>query len=238
MRVFCVVEKSITFLTVFERRRINRRRRRRRRGFLATRGAETVLQRETNLLKTPGDDELGVVVELWRCVRRAGAAFRMRAARRCRRVAARRCRRVRGSTARRRPEGQLRQRSSARRLRRSPAIGGLRANLAGSWRPRAEGCDRRAAGDRGPARLRRACGRRAVAPLEWGLSETPRPGIQILEEALRQGLDGLGPRALHVGHAWLVLWLIPFALLSRPLSSRALGCSQGFLLQHDVLRPR
>ncbi len=64
MRVFCVVEKSITFLTVFERRRINRRRRRRRRGFLATRGAETVLQRETNLLKTPGDDELGVVVEL------------------------------------------------------------------------------------------------------------------------------------------------------------------------------
>ena len=63
--VFCVVEKSITFLTVFERRRINRRRRRRRRrGFLATRGAETVLQRETNLLKTPGDDELGVVVEL------------------------------------------------------------------------------------------------------------------------------------------------------------------------------
>ncbi len=63
MRVFCVVEKSITFLTVFERRRINRRRRRRR-GFLATRGAETVLQRETNLLKTPGDDELGVVVEL------------------------------------------------------------------------------------------------------------------------------------------------------------------------------
>ena len=63
MRVFCVVEKSITFLTVFERRRINRRRRRRRRGFLATRGAETVLQRETNLLKTPGDDELGVVVE-------------------------------------------------------------------------------------------------------------------------------------------------------------------------------
>ena len=62
MRVFCVVEKSITFLTVFERR-INRRRRRRR-GFLATRGAETVLQRETNLLKTPGDDELGVVVEL------------------------------------------------------------------------------------------------------------------------------------------------------------------------------
>jgi len=64
VRVFCVVEKSITFLTVFERRRINRRRRRRRRGFLATRGAETVLQRETNLLKTPGDDELGVVVEL------------------------------------------------------------------------------------------------------------------------------------------------------------------------------
>ena len=66
MRVFCVVEKSITFLTVFVRRRINRRRRRRRRrrGFLATRGAETVLQRETNLLKTPGDDELGVVVEL------------------------------------------------------------------------------------------------------------------------------------------------------------------------------
>ena len=65
MRVFCVVEKSITFLTVFERRRINRRRRRRRRrGFLATRGAETLLQRETNLLKTPGDDELGVVVEL------------------------------------------------------------------------------------------------------------------------------------------------------------------------------
>ena len=64
MRVFCVVEKSITFLTVFERGRINRRRRRRRRGFLATRGAETVLQRETNLLKTPGDDELGVVVEL------------------------------------------------------------------------------------------------------------------------------------------------------------------------------
>ena len=67
MRVFCVVEKSITFLTVFERRRIinrRRRRRRRRRGFLATRGAETVLQRETNLLKTPGDDELGVVVEL------------------------------------------------------------------------------------------------------------------------------------------------------------------------------
>ena len=65
MRVFCVVEKSITFLTVFERRRINRRRRRRRRrGFLATRGAETVLQRETNLLKTPGDDELGAVVEL------------------------------------------------------------------------------------------------------------------------------------------------------------------------------
>ena len=65
MRVFCVVEKSITFLTVFERRRINRRRRRRRRrGFLATRGAETVLQRETYLLKTPGDDELGVVVEL------------------------------------------------------------------------------------------------------------------------------------------------------------------------------
>ena len=63
MRVFYVVEKSITFLTVFERRRINRRRRRRR-GFLATRGAETVLQRETNLLKTPGDDELGVVVEL------------------------------------------------------------------------------------------------------------------------------------------------------------------------------
>ena len=63
MRVFCVVEKSITFLTVFERRRINRRRRRRR-GFLATQGAETVLQRETNLLKTPGDDELGVVVEL------------------------------------------------------------------------------------------------------------------------------------------------------------------------------
>ena len=66
-KVFCVVEKSITFLTmVFERRRINRRRRRRRRrrGFLATRGAETVLQRETNLLKTPGDDELGVVVEL------------------------------------------------------------------------------------------------------------------------------------------------------------------------------
>ena len=63
MRVFCVVEKSITFLTVFVRRRINRRRRRRR-GFLATRGAETVLQRETNLLKTPGDDELGVVVEL------------------------------------------------------------------------------------------------------------------------------------------------------------------------------
>ena len=63
VRVFCVVEKSITFLTVFERRRINRRRRRRR-GFLATRGAETVLQRETNLLKTPGDDELGVVVEL------------------------------------------------------------------------------------------------------------------------------------------------------------------------------
>ena len=68
MRVFCVVEKSSTFLTkVFERRRIinrRRRRRRRRRGFLATRGAETVLQRETNLLKTPGDDELGVVVEL------------------------------------------------------------------------------------------------------------------------------------------------------------------------------
>ena len=63
MRVFCVVEKSITFLTVFVKRRINRRRRRRR-GFLATRGAETVLQRETNLLKTPGDDELGVVVEL------------------------------------------------------------------------------------------------------------------------------------------------------------------------------
>ena len=66
-KVFCVVEKSITFLTkVFERRRIinRRRRRRRRRGFLATRGAETVLQRETNLLKTPGDDELGVVVEL------------------------------------------------------------------------------------------------------------------------------------------------------------------------------
>lgn len=65
-KVFCVVEKSSTFLTkVFERRRINRRRRRRRRrGFLATRGAETVLQRETNLLKTPGDDELGVVVEL------------------------------------------------------------------------------------------------------------------------------------------------------------------------------
>ena len=67
--VFCVVEKSSTFLTkVFERRRIinrrRRRRRRRRRGFLATRGAETVLQRETNLLKTPGDDELGVVVEL------------------------------------------------------------------------------------------------------------------------------------------------------------------------------
>lgn len=62
MRVFCVVEKSITFLTVFVRRRINQRRRRR--GFLATRGAETVLQRETNLLKTPGDDELGVVVEL------------------------------------------------------------------------------------------------------------------------------------------------------------------------------
>ena len=63
-KVFCVVEKSSTFLTkVFERRRINRRRRRRR-GFLATRGAETVLQRETNLLKTPGDDELGVVVEL------------------------------------------------------------------------------------------------------------------------------------------------------------------------------
>jgi len=67
-KVFCVVEKSSTFLTkVFERRRIinrRRRRRRRRRGFLATRGAETVLQRETNLLKTPGDDELGVVVEL------------------------------------------------------------------------------------------------------------------------------------------------------------------------------
>mgnify|MGYP004235610293 CR=1 FL=1 len=57
------------FLTVFPRRRrrrsIHRRRRRRRqRGFLATRGAETVLQRETYLLKTPGDDELGVVVEL------------------------------------------------------------------------------------------------------------------------------------------------------------------------------
>ena len=173
------------------------------------------------------------MVELWRRVRRAGAAFRMRAARRCRRVAARRCRRVRSAPARRRPEG-----SSARRLRRSPAIGGLRANLSGSWRPRAEGCDPRAAGERGPARLRRACWRRAVAPLEWGLSETPRPGMQILEEALRQGLDGLGPRALHVGHAWLVLWLIPFALLSRPLSSRALGCSQGFLLQHDVLRPR
>ena len=67
-KVFCVVEKSSTFLTkVFERRRIinrRRRRRRRRRGFLATRGAETVLQRETYLLKTPGDDELGVVVEL------------------------------------------------------------------------------------------------------------------------------------------------------------------------------
>ena len=45
-------------------RRRRRRRRRQRRGFLATRGAETVLQRETYLLKTPGDDELGVVVEL------------------------------------------------------------------------------------------------------------------------------------------------------------------------------
>ena len=44
--------------------RRRRRRRRQRRGFLATRGAETVLQRETYLLKTPGDDELGVVVEL------------------------------------------------------------------------------------------------------------------------------------------------------------------------------
>ena len=78
-----------------------------------------------------------------------------------------------------------------------------------------------------------------MAPLEWGLSETPRPGMQILEEALRQGLDGLGPRALHVGHAWLVLWLILFVLLlRRPLSSRALGCNQAFLLQHDVLRPR
>ena len=64
-KVFCVVEKSITFLTKAFERSINRRiRRRRRRGFLATRGAETVLQRETNLLKTPGDDELGVVVEL------------------------------------------------------------------------------------------------------------------------------------------------------------------------------
>ena len=65
-KVFCVVEKSITFLTKVFERSINRRRRRRRRrrGFLATRGAETVLQRETNLLKTPGDDELGVVVEL------------------------------------------------------------------------------------------------------------------------------------------------------------------------------
>ena len=175
---------------------------------------------------------LGVVVELWRRVRRAGAAFRMRAARRCRRVAARRCQRVRGAPARRRPEG-------ARRLRRSPAIGGLRANLAGSWRPRAEGCDPRAAGERGPARLRRACGRRAVAPLEWGLSEAPRPGMQILEEALRQGLDGLGPRALHVGHPWLALRLIlSVLLLRRPLSSRALGCNQAFLLQHDVLRPR
>ena len=65
-KVFCVVEKSSTFLTKVFERSINRRRRRRRRrrGFLATRGAETVLQRETNLLKTPGDDELGVVVEL------------------------------------------------------------------------------------------------------------------------------------------------------------------------------
>lgn len=186
-----------------------------------------VCQQVQRLLHLGG---FGVVVELWRCVRRAEAAFRVRTARRCRRV--------RSAAARGRPEGQLHQRSSARRLRRSLAIGGLRANLAGSWRPHAEGCDPRAAGERGPARLRRACGRRAAAPLEWGLSETPRPGMQNLEETLRQRLDGLGPRALHVGHPWLVLWLILFVLLRRPLSSRALGCNQAFFLQHDVLRPR
>ena len=172
------------------------------------------------------------VVELRRRVRRAAAALWMRSARRQRRV--------RRATARSRPEGQLHHRSSTRRLRR-PVGGLLRATLASAWRPRAEGCDPWAAGERGPARLRRARGRRAEGPLSWGLSETPRPGLQIFEEARRQRIAGFSLRALHVGCPWLVgprwryvLWHACVVWLSWPLASRALGCNQAFCLQHGV----
>ena len=171
----------------------------------------------------------GVVVELRRRVRRAAAALRMRFARHRRRV--------RRATARSRPEGQLHHRSSARRLRR-PVGGLLRATLASAWRPRAEGCDPWAAGERGPARLRRARGRRAEGPLAWGFPETPRPGMQIFEEARRQRLAGFGLR-----RPWLEgpLWRYVLACglwLSWPLAARTRSRKQAFFLQQGVLRPR
>ena len=173
----------------------------------------------------------GVVVELRRRVRRAAAALRMRSARRRRR-------RVRRATARSRPEGQLHQRNSARRLRRPPAVGGLRANLDGAWRPRAEGCDSWAAGERGPARLRRARGRRAEGPLAWGFPETPRPGMQIFEEARRQRLAGFALRRPWLeGPRWRYI-LACGLWLSWPLASRACSRKQAFFLQQGVLRPR